>query len=140
MLPTGLAKLIKKYLNGNKILLLYDLINYANNLIFVSIYPSGDNEQIIKDLAQGFTDLGFTDVIVFDSNYDTYTVSLNQIDYVNDRQIVNFIDCLLNYLDKTGCGILTDDLFKINQLLYKYKFNHYLHINYNNHKTPYKWI
>ena len=147
MLPSDLAKLIKKYLNSNKILLLYDLINYANNVFEQSIVADENNEQTIRDVAQEFSDLGFTNVVSFDLEYNTYTLSLNllglKIEYINDKQIINFVNCLLNYikyLDKRGNAVFTESLFIINGLLYKYKFNYYLLIMYYNNKTIYKWI
>lgn len=147
MFPTDLTKLIKKYLNANKtgdILLLADLIDYANNLFIESITRSDDNKESTDNLSKFFTKIGFTNVVNFDQEYNTYTLSLNQIDYINKQQVIDFVNTLLdyiNYLDQNGSVSLDENLFIINRLLYKYKFNNYLLIMYNDDsRVIYRWM
>lgn len=143
-LPTNLARLIKRYLNYNNNLLLADLIDYANNLFIESIIRNNDNKDSVDNLSEFFTKIGFTNVVSFNQEYSTYYLSLNQTDYVNKQQVIDFVNTLLDYieyLDQHGSVGLDENLFIINRLLYKYKFNNYLLIMYNdNNKVSYRWM
>ena len=144
MLPIDLVKIIKKYLNSNKTLLLADLIDYANDLITGSMMGNEDNKESMDNLSDIFNESGFTGVVKLNPEYNSYFLSLNQVDYINNQQIIDFIDTLLDfieYLDKQGYENLSENLFIINRLLYKYRFNNYLLIMYNqDDKVIYRWL
>lgn len=140
VLPLDLVKLIQKYLNSNNFLLLTNLINFANNLLIESV-----TRDIITTLARNFNDIGFTNVVSFDNNYHAYVLTLNQVDYINHKQVIDFINILLDYIKPLDhiqhVANLEESMLMINALLYNYQFNQYLLIMYDiDSKVIYKWV
>lgn len=143
MLPVDLIKLILSYLNYNNNLLLNHLIDYANERII----GFNTDRPIMADISSAFTNIGFINKIEYGYDPNTYTLSLNQTGYVSKQQIINLIDTLFNSLKQLyrhiNLGTNADEtLFIINKLLYKYKFNNYLLIMFNDNDDQliYKWL